>query len=672
MNEEEEVQSTNNYRNLGSNISRMSENTTLTDSQLKWYKHNKIFEAIIPEDNKLLCIDCVKESNKKTEKLQISDLSMLIQDKMNENIEVLDRYQVIFSKENSIQDLLRKFFKSIHEILYEIENNKKLELKYVTSNKFGPNVNMRETKEVFENLKCIQIKIDNLIKEDRYEEVAKIRDEYKHILKKAEWNLDGFKQFKPNSPEDVQHAFDGVFKYTISDLDSELSKLVDDYIKIDNLNLKNNSATNKGDKIQEMFGLEKNFKHKSEVTWVLCLKNGMIVSGCLDTNIRIWDPKTAKCIRVLDGHTHAVLCIIELESGYLASGSLDQTVIVWDPNKGKIINMLEGFENPIIGMFELNQKQLVINFNEPILFTWTWNASSNAKSNSSTCSVGDSSLTWVIKHEEDKILCGCEDGKIYRMHPSKSEKPVMSYDKHTDVVFAIESIGNDKFISNSTDYSLILWKLDTGEVLKTISLSTDMVMGMFYEKDQDMLIFSSLDGKIRAVDLSPDIDEDQIKYEIDQGNPIFFSWVIGFKEMKFLSKKIDEDDDDDSNKPIADQVILEEDKNENSPEKDLQASNKSVSNSGSQKNVNVDDSKKSNVNNSKSKINKNYDINKRMSGYKTKIKINGLFDINKQVLDDPEIEEMMSKGLWYVVATVNQEANNSIILWDLISSKPGE
>jgi len=115
--------------------------------------------------------------------------------------------------------------------------------------------------------------------------------------------------------------------------------------------------------------------------------------------------------------------------------------------------------------------------------------------------------------------------------------------------------------------------------------------------------------------------------------------------MKFLSKKIDEDDDDDSNKPIADQVILEEDKNENSPEKDLQASNKSVSNSGSQKNVNVDDSKKSNVNNSKSKINKNYDINKRMSGYKTKIKINGLFDINKQVLDDPEIEEMMSKGL---------------------------
>jgi len=99
----------------------------------------------------------------------------------------------------------------------------------------------------------------------------------------------------------------------------------------------------------------------------------------------------------------------------------------------------------------------------------------------------------------------------------------MSYDKHTDVVFAIESIGNDKFISNSTDYSLILWKLDTGEVLKTISLSTDMVMGMFYEKDQDMLIFSSLDGKIRAVDLSPDIEEDQIKYEIDQGNPIFFS-----------------------------------------------------------------------------------------------------------------------------------------------------
>lgn len=49
-------------RRITGTMSRISEATTLTDSQLKCYKHNKIFEAIIPEENKLLWIDCVKES----------------------------------------------------------------------------------------------------------------------------------------------------------------------------------------------------------------------------------------------------------------------------------------------------------------------------------------------------------------------------------------------------------------------------------------------------------------------------------------------------------------------------------------------------------------------------------------------------------------------------------
>jgi WD40 repeat protein len=163
--------------------------------------------------------------------------------------------------------------------------------------------------------------------------------------------------------------------------------------------------------------------------------------------------------------------------------------------------MLEGFQNPIIGMFELDNKHLVINFNEPILLIWAWNASAKSKANSNTYSVGKSALTCVVKHSEDNILAGCEDGKIYRLQPSRSEKPVMEYSKHTDVVFAMEIINANKFVSNSTDFKLVMWDINSGQVLKSIEVAGDMVMQMFYEKEQDLLIFSSLDGKIRAVDL---------------------------------------------------------------------------------------------------------------------------------------------------------------------------
>jgi WD40 repeat protein len=339
----------------------------------------------------------------------------MMNDKMIQNIEVLEQYQTIFSKEVSIQDLLRKFFKSMHEILYEIEGNKKLELDHVLLARLGSSVDMNQTQNIFQKLKSIQVKIDELIKAEEYEEGAKIRVEYKTLMGKADQNLDAFSKIRQYNAH-IEQAFPAVFKFEgepradgaypfpLEEIGSELTKIVGDYVKVDNLNLNANSNSAAEDKIKSVIGIHKVFKHNSEVTCILSLKNDMIVSGSSDSNIRIWDPENGKCVKILDGHTHTILCIIELESGYLASGSMDQTTIVWNPNNGKIINMLEGFQNPIFGMIELGNKQLVINFNEPMLLIWAWNTSSKLSSNSSTFSLGTSSLTYVGKNSHDSLI----------------------------------------------------------------------------------------------------------------------------------------------------------------------------------------------------------------------------------------------------------------------------
>ena len=98
----------------------------------------------------------------------------------------------------------------------------------------------------------------------------------------------------------------------------------------------------------------------------------------------------------------------------------------------------------------------------------------------------------------------------------------MLYDKHSDVILLLESIDENKFISNSTDKNIILWEVETAEVLKIVSLADDVPVSLHYEKDLDLLIFAALDGKLRAVELSPEIEEVKAKYTIDQGSPIFF------------------------------------------------------------------------------------------------------------------------------------------------------
>ena len=227
--------------------------------------------------------------------------------------------------------------------------------------------------------------------------------------------MQNFEQYESVQPS-IETAFNNVFKtdpkgdsskgiaFPLAELEEELTNIVDSFANTSKLNLNKGNPRIKDDKIHEIIGIENNFKHKTDVTCVLCLKNGMIVSGSSDTNIRVWDPKTGKCIRVLEGHTHTVLCIIELESGFLASGSLDQTAIVWNPNNGKIISIMEGFQNPIIGMIELDQKQLIINFNEPMVMIWVWNTLAKVASNVRTIPLKDANLSFVIKQNKGLLL----------------------------------------------------------------------------------------------------------------------------------------------------------------------------------------------------------------------------------------------------------------------------
>lgn len=181
----------------------------------------------------------------------------------------------------------------------------KLELEHVLQARLGNSVDLIQTQQVFQKLKSIQLRIDELINDEKYEEVAKIRDEYKNLMSKADQNLEAFSQIKQYNAY-IEQAFQNVFKFEgdpsandpypfpYAEIGSELSKVVEEYVQVDNLNLKTTSHSVSNSKVKGIIGVQKIFNHKTDVTCILSLKNGMIVSGSSDSNIRIWDPKTGK------------------------------------------------------------------------------------------------------------------------------------------------------------------------------------------------------------------------------------------------------------------------------------------------------------------------------------------------------------------------------------------
>ena len=66
-----------------------------------------------------------------------------------------------------------------------------------------------------------------------------------------------------------------------------------------------------------------------------------IVSGSLDTSIRVWDVESGNCLHTLIGH-QSLTSGLELKDNILVSGNADSTVKVWDITTGQCLQTLQG------------------------------------------------------------------------------------------------------------------------------------------------------------------------------------------------------------------------------------------------------------------------------------------------------------------------------------------
>jgi F-box and WD-40 domain protein 7 len=66
-----------------------------------------------------------------------------------------------------------------------------------------------------------------------------------------------------------------------------------------------------------------------------------IVSGSLDTSIRVWSAETGACLHTLIGH-QSLTSGMELRDNILVSGNADSTVKIWNIKLGQCLQTLQG------------------------------------------------------------------------------------------------------------------------------------------------------------------------------------------------------------------------------------------------------------------------------------------------------------------------------------------
>ena len=78
----------------------------------------------------------------------------------------------------------------------------------------------------------------------------------------------------------------------------------------------------------------------------ISLDGKYIVSGSHDKTIKIWDIKTAECLKTLEGHKYSVNSVAISPNGkYIVSGSSDSTIKIWNIKTGENIYTIDNTYN---------------------------------------------------------------------------------------------------------------------------------------------------------------------------------------------------------------------------------------------------------------------------------------------------------------------------------------
>ncbi|MFN7097839.1 MAG: hypothetical protein ACK4PR_09855, partial [Gammaproteobacteria bacterium] len=136
-------------------------------------------------------------------------------------------------------------------------------------------------------------------------------------------------------------------------------------------------------------------EHSDDITALIVLPSGHLVSGSQDTTIKIWDMEAASCVRTLQGHKEAVLALVIFADG-LISGSADKTIKLWNIETGANEKTWIGQNGKICALSILPPNRLASAAENSV---WIWDLDKGK------C---ESTLT----HKEVKTLIILPDGRL--------------------------------------------------------------------------------------------------------------------------------------------------------------------------------------------------------------------------------------------------------------------
>ncbi|MBW4619888.1 MAG: hypothetical protein KME17_11110 [Cyanosarcina radialis HA8281-LM2] len=271
--------------------------------------------------------------------------------------------------------------------------------------------------------------------------------------------------------------------------------------------------------------------HTNWVRAVACHPQGKIVAtGSGDHTIKLWDLNTGECHNTLQGHTSRLWSVAfsptpisksGTEGGYiLASGHDDRAIRLWDIRTGKCQKTLQGHDNWVRSVaFSPDGQILASSSGEQVVKLW--------RTRTGECwqtLQGHISRVWSVAFSPDgQTLASCSDDRTVRLWDVSTGECQNILQGHSSGVLSIAfSPDGQSLASCSYDRMIKLWHLPTGECYRTLSGHTNWIWSVHWSPDGETIASGSGDHSIKLWD----VITGECRHTLEEhANPV---WSVAF------------------------------------------------------------------------------------------------------------------------------------------------
>jgi len=215
--------------------------------------------------------------------------------------------------------------------------------------------------------------------------------------------------------------------------------------------------------------------HRDSVWCINVLPNGKIVSGSSDHTIRIWDPETGNCEKILY-HLHCVMCIIILSNEHIIIGDNSYELHIWNLENHK--SELFGRHNSeILCCTKISNEMIVSGSRCGEIKIWRLNCLDHKKEYIKECIKtfqNDNSVFSIIHLHDKKIVSGDSSGWIKLWdYSQESNDCAIARHEHNNIVHSLIALSNERIISVS-------WNESQVKIIKNITNELSEILGVSY------------------------------------------------------------------------------------------------------------------------------------------------------------------------------------------------